>query len=156
MVSNEKRGTEAHRQEGVWWASRKGWHENKGQRRESHTHTHTHTAASRGCRDASESAHQPIFQSSPDCTTSTFGICPAQEISNRVVVCSPSYLPLPGQNTPPFSPEWGQCESRREEPSPWVKRGSKGLPHAWVSRPWSETPKPLCLFGILTDRQICR
>lgn len=100
-------------------------------RDESHTHTHTCTeAASKGYRDASESTSA---QSSPDCTTSTFGIFPVREISDSVAVCSPPSAPAGprGSSTRPWR---GPPESPERSLVPGVRRARKGPPLVRISR----------------------
>lgn len=55
----------------------------------------------------------PTLQAPLGCTTSAFGMCPAQGLGDRVAICGPGRLPLPGPNPPPMSPERGQCEPER-------------------------------------------
>lgn len=79
--------------EGIWWAPKEVWHENKGQKQEGNTDTQSCLQRlPRGFREHIS----PTSQSCPDCTTSPLGILSSVEISDSRAVCIPCHLPLPG------------------------------------------------------------
>lgn len=101
----------------IWWASRGGWHENKGQRWQLN-------ALTRSCLQRLPRRFRkhvsPAFQLSPDYTTSTFGLLPSLDINNNAAIC-----PHPAETLPPSALNVVRVMVEERSPLPGVGKRKK-------------------------------